>query len=76
MTEYKNSDLELALKKAFENSEMIGVDGHTLRNEFLREGIIYGENEELIECVGDVGDSQWTVYMYRLTNKGKDRFNI
>lgn len=74
MIDYEKSDLEAALKKAFEDTKTIGVDGHNLRNDFLRQQIIYGENEGLIECLGDGGDSQWTVYMYGLTSKGKERF--
>ena len=74
-TKYSKKELEDSIKRAFNevtdyNLHYILVDGWTMRNSFLREGIYHGINNEFIEKRGEIKDSQYLGEKYFLTDKG------
>ncbi len=74
---YTFQEFEEAFRKSFLEGkvEIIGIDGNSMRSDFLREAINYGLKEELICFDGEGGDSQWTVLYYRLTDKGREKLS-
>lgn len=75
--DYTEKDLEAALRRAFvdRESDFIIFDGHEARNEFLRDGINYGLENEWVYG-NEVEEEQWTTIKYRLTDKGKKHFGL
>ena len=77
-------EFEDSFRRAFVDgrANFIEVDGHTLRNKFLREGLNYAEKQGLISCRGPIGtekqmdEAQYTAYKYYLTEKGKKHFGL
>jgi len=86
MYEYDKNELEASLKRAFigGKADFIIVDGHTLRNKFLREGLQLGLENGLLSQGKDIdeddllgkGMGQYLAHTYRLTDKGKEYFNL
>lgn len=76
---WDESELEAALKRAFVDNSLksIGIDGHDVRfNKFRVDGINYGLDKGWLNYMGDEEDSQWTVMVYELSNKGKKHFGL
>jgi hypothetical protein len=75
---YLKSELEDSLRRAFANEEAdyILVDGNTIRNEFLREGLHLAQSEGWLDNGEETGDEQYTAFKYRLTDKGKEHFGL
>ena len=67
-------DQEDSLRRAFvvSGTKYITMDGHT--NTWLRNTIVYGQKQGWLTDGVNVGDSQWTVYAYRLTDAGQKHF--
>ena len=82
----EEEEFEASLTRTFvdRKADYIIVDGHDLRNKFLRECIQYGIDEGLLYKGEDLdeddilgsGVGQSLAYTYRLTDKGKEYFDI
>ena len=75
MPELYKEDLEASLRRAFVDgkADFIIFDGHTARNEFLRDGVNYGIKQGWLYGTEKNGE-QWTTIEYRLTDEGKKHF--
>ncbi|HEB47319.1 MAG TPA: hypothetical protein ENI22_02515 [Candidatus Pacearchaeota archaeon] len=75
--EYGN-ELEASIRRAFvdNRADFIVFDGHTMRNEFLRDSINYGLEQGLLRKGETIEEEQWTTIRYRLSDKGKKYFGI
>jgi len=79
-------EFEASLRRAFvdKKGKSIIVDGHTLRNKFLRECVHYGEGKGWLQRGEDIdeddvlgpGVGQSLAYTYGLTDKGREYFGI
>ena len=86
MAQYPTEELEAVLRRAFvdRGQETILVDGHDLRNSFLRESLVLGtKNGWLVEAgeqneddVYGPGRGQWTAIVYELSDEGKTYFGL
>lgn len=76
--DYTPQDLEDSLKRAFVDRkfESILVDGHTARNEFLRDSLTYGLDQGWLKKKRDITEPQYTAMEYILTDEGKSHFGI
>ena len=84
--DWKLEDLEASLKRAFVDNiaDYIIMDGHQMRNEFLRDAIAYGLEKGWLHRSKDIdedeslgkGFGQYFAYTYRLTDEGKKHFAI
>ena len=82
--EEEEEEFEASLRRAFvdRGADYIQVDGHDLRNEFLRKSLRYGIDEGWLQRGKDLdeddilgsGEGQSLAYTYRLTDKGKRVF--
>ena len=82
----QEEEFEASFRRAFveEGADYLEVDGHTLRNKFLRESLQYGVNKGWLQRGEDMdeddilgpGMGQSLAYTYRLTDEGKRHFGI
>lgn len=75
---FPTSEFDASFKRAFgdKRAKHITFDGHDARNDFLSQGINYGLEEGLLSYLGDGGDSQSTVMVYELTDKGRTHLSL
>lgn len=84
--DYTDKDLEASLKRAFADrgANFIIVDGHTMRNQFLVDGVNYGLEQGWLKPGKDIdedeilghGLGQYLAYTYVLTDKGREYFGV
>jgi hypothetical protein len=76
--DYTEKDLELSLKRAFVDKkyETILYDGWIARNPFMHDVFIYGTNQGWLEVASEINEEQYTAINYRLSEKGKDHFDL
>ena len=82
----RQEEFDASLRRAFvdRGANYIQIDGHTLRNEFLRKTLQYGINKDWLQIGEDLdeddilgkGMGQYLAYTYRLTDEGKEYFGI